>query len=219
MANNDFPNERSETNEPRWLCVFVIDVSTSMSDEALRKINEELHNFYRFVKNDEIWGKRIEMCIITSGQGVRVIQEPNPVNFFDMPQITRGIDQAIELAIARIEERKQWYNEMAISFYRPLLVLVTQEAKEELFENQYMKNVKNSVEWYLHDFLNLGMDGSNLYAHSTDLPIRLKAEQSILQLILPLYFKSKVLSYRDKYYQQPFENEQWITPEDFTFEI
>lgn len=197
MTNDDKLFGKAETMEPKWLCVFVIDVSASMSNGALKRMNDELHDLYLFVKNDETWWKRIEMCIITFGQGLRVLQEPNGVNFFEMPQITRGVDQAIELAIEKIEERKQWYKDMAFPFFRPLLILVTQEAKEDLLNNRFMTLAKNYVEGYSFDFLDLGMDGSSVYAHSTDVTVCSKDDRSMSQIILPLYQKSKTLSVED----------------------
>ena len=123
MANNDFLFEEETNYEQKWFCLFLIDVSASMGDEALAKLNEELRNLYRLVKEDETSSQRIELCVMTFGQEVKTIQEPVLVENFTMPKVVRedGIIHAIDCAVEKINARKRWYKETGQIFYRPCL--------------------------------------------------------------------------------------------------
>lgn len=163
MAYNDFPDEISENFEQKWLCVLLIDVSASMSDEALLRVNEELRNLYRLVKEDETSSQRIELCVMTFGQEVRTLQEPALVENFAMLNVVRdnGIIHAIDCAVEKINARKRWYKDTGQPYYRPLLALVTSETNDELLQEDTFASIRKDVSEKQYGFLNYGMNDSN----------------------------------------------------------
>ena len=185
MAHNDFLFEESTNYEQKWLCLFLIDVSASMGDEALAKLNEELRNLYRFVKEDETSSQRIELCVMTFGQEVKTIQEPVLVENFTMPKVVRedGIIHAIDCAVEKINARKRWYKETGQIFYRPCLFLVTNNADEKLLHRDEMKQLKEDVQHRKYDFLMVGMNGSSVHANSYSINIRMKDNRNLAQIL------------------------------------
>lgn len=175
-----------ETNyEQKWFCLFLIDVSTSMSDEALEGLNEELRNLHRLINEDETSSQRIVLCIMTFGQDVKILQTPALVEDFTMPKVVRenGVVQAIDDAIELINARKHWCNETGQPYYRPCLFLVTNEADEKLLHCDELKHLKEDVQHRKYDFLMIGMNGSSVYAHSSEIEIRMKDERSLAQML------------------------------------
>ena len=189
MATNDFLDKSSENFEQKWLWVILVDVSASMSKEALAKLNKELCNLYRLIKEDETSSQRIELCVMTFGQEVRTLQEPALVENFAMLNVVRdnGIIHAIDCAVEKIKARKCWYKEIGQHYYRPCLVLVSDEANERLLYCDELKYFRENVQQREFDFLMVGMDGSSVYAHSTEIEIKMKDDRSLAQMLFPMW--------------------------------
>lgn len=185
MDRNNFSGESSDNFEQKWLCVFLIDVSTSMSDEALSRVNEELLNLYKLVKEDVTSSQSFELCVMSFGQEVKILQWPALVESFSMPNVVRenGVVQAIDNAVEMINARKHWYKETQQQFYRPCLFLVTNEANEKMLHCDEFKHLKEDVQLRKFDFLMVGMDGSSVRAHSSEIEIRMKDERSLAQML------------------------------------
>jgi len=163
MATNDFSDEDYITFEQKWLCVLLVDVSASMSDESLLRVNEEICNFFKFIEKDEIALSRLELSVMTFGQDIKILQEPANVNSSAMPQIVRSSDvfHAVDCAVERIKARKRWYKETGQPYYRPLLVLVTSETIDELLQGDQFASIRKDVSEKQYGFLNYGMNDSN----------------------------------------------------------
>lgn len=189
MAENDFSAESVVNFEQKWFCVFLIDVSASMCEDALLRVNEELRNLHKLVKEDAVSSQRIEFCIMTFGQDVRILQKPALVENFTMPKVVRdtGIIYAINSAVEAIYARKRWYKETCQVFYRPCLFLVTNEADEKTLNFDEIKHIKEDVQHCEFDFLMVGMNGSSVHAHSSEIEIRMKDERSLAQILFAVW--------------------------------
>ena len=175
-----------ETNyEKKWFCLFLIDVSTSMSEEALLRVNEELHNLHKLVKEDITSSQYFEFCVMTFGQEVKTVQEPALVENFTMPKVVRkdGIIHALDCAVEKINARKCWYKITGQIFFRPCLFLVTNKADEKLLHCDELKHLKEEVQKQRFDLLMIGMNGSSVHAHHSNVEIRLKDSLSLAQLL------------------------------------
>ena len=212
MAHNDFLFEERTNYEQKWLWLFLIDVSASMGDEALAKLNEELRNLYRLVKEDETSRQRIELCVMTFGQEVKTIQEPVLVENFTMPKVVRedGIIHAIDCAVEKINARKRWYKETGQIFYRPCLFLVTNEADEKLLHRDEMKQLKEDVQLRKFDFLMVGMNGSSVHANSYSINIRMKEDRSLSQMLFSMW---RIVKWGDDACEMPLSDDNltgWV---------
>ena len=184
-------NSCNETFEQKWLCLFLIDLSASMGNDSLNKLNKELSDFYRLVSEDAISSARFELCITTFGQDFKVLQEPALVSNFTMPTI--GINKmvfiagAMKKAVEKIDARKCWYKSTGQIFYRPCLVLVTQDANDKLYYSNSFAQVRADVEARKYDFLNWGMNCTSVFANKKNVSIRLKEKKSLAQMMYYIY--------------------------------
>ena len=163
MKNEFYLTDSAENFEQKWLCVLLIDVSASMTDHALVRVNEELRNLYKLFQDDG----SLELCIMTYGQDVRTIQEPIVVADNEPPQVKRDTDtlRVLDCAIKKVYTRKCWYKETGQPFWRPLIVHVTIEAQPELFYSDIFEQMRVDISDKKYDYLNYGMNGSIVFAN------------------------------------------------------
>lgn len=189
MVKDNFSFEEMTNFEQKWFCLFLIDVSVSMSDEALMKVNEELQRLHRLVKEDVTSSQRFVLCVMTFGQDVKVIRTPALVENFTMPTVVREgeVTHAIYAAVEVIKAREQWCKETGQNYYRSCLILVTDEAKEELLRREDMRRLNDDLLQKKYDLLIVGMNGSSVYAHSSGMKINLKETRSLAQMIFSVW--------------------------------
>lgn len=121
--------EKPRNAEQKCLCVLCLDTSGSMSGEPIEALNEGLKTFANEIKLDSVARKRLEVSIITFDSNVNVAQEPELVDFFTMPTLEAGgstkLVDGVRAAIRKIEERKRFYKQYGINYYRPFIILMT----------------------------------------------------------------------------------------------
>ena len=123
---NQYLNNSDYSNFPICLCVFVLDVSSSMQGTRIDEINKALKSF-----EDKMSSKadQFDMAIIAFNNIVSILQEPALIGSFEMPVLSASgsavtVD-ALDTAIDLIEDRKNWYRANSIPYYRPWIILVT----------------------------------------------------------------------------------------------
>lgn len=140
--------------EPRCPCVLLLDTSASMSGAPIEALNRGLRVFQADVNQDDLASRRVEVAIVTFGNGgVKKIQEFVTINNFEPSILTAGgttpMGAAIKTALKMLRERKNQYNENGIPFYRPWVILITdgapsdnwQEAAEQVHSEERSKSV------------------------------------------------------------------------------
>jgi uncharacterized protein YegL len=129
----DFNKVQFDTSnpEPRCPCVLVLDTSDSMGGAPIAELNAGLQAFKDALSKDELAMLRVEVAIITFGP-VNVAQDFVTANQFTPPTLdTTGdtpMGTAINLALDKINDRKQVYKQNGISYYRPWVFLITDGA-------------------------------------------------------------------------------------------
>lgn len=120
--------EFNKNPEPRCPCVLLLDTSGSMSGKPIEELNQGLRIFRDALLQDDLALLRVDVAIITFGP-VQVIQDFVTANQFEPPNLVSGGDTpmgtAINLALDKIDERKQVYKDHGISYYRPWIFLIT----------------------------------------------------------------------------------------------
>ncbi len=128
----------AENPEPRCPCVLLVDVSSSMYGEKMDQLNDGIATFARELKADQLASLRTEVAIITFGSGAEMPQNFVTADQFNPPTLvangTTEMSAGINLALDRIEERKQMYRDNGIDYYRPWLFLLTDGAPTETLE-------------------------------------------------------------------------------------
>jgi uncharacterized protein YegL len=133
MAEQDRPSldniEFAENPDPRCPCVLLLDVSSSMSGEPIKALNEGLKAFQHEVSTDSVAARRVEVAVVTFGTGANVVQDFVTVDQFTAPEIQAGgqthMGRGIEVALDLIEKRKATYAANGVASYRPWIFLLT----------------------------------------------------------------------------------------------
>lgn len=115
--------------EPRCPCVLLADVSSSMYGEKINELNAGLATFAHSLKQDQLASLRTEIAVITFGSTAEVAQDFVTADRFEPPTLiangTTLMSAGINLALDKIDERKQMYNAAGIDYYRPWLFTLT----------------------------------------------------------------------------------------------
>lgn len=186
MTRNELHSESVVTFEQKWLCVILIDVSASMSEDSLKKLNKELQDLHQSLLEDPL-RQKTELCIITFGQGFQILQEPTLTENFTIPMVvvdeTEVLANAVYNAVDKVEDRKNWYKLTRQPYYEPCIVLVTNEIKDWLYYSDAFVQVRKDVSLVRYSFLNVGMNGSSLLARKWNVLANLKDERSLFQML------------------------------------
>lgn len=117
--------------EPRCPCVLLLDTSASMDGAPIAELNRGLQALRDSLAQDDIALLRVELAIVTFGPAM-ITQDFVSALHFVPPNLTASEDtpmgSAINLALDKIEERKQTYKQNGISYYRPWVFLITDGA-------------------------------------------------------------------------------------------
>ena len=136
----------AENPEPRCPCVLVVDVSSSMYGDPIDALNRGLAQFGTELKNDPLASLRVEVAIVTFGDGAEVRRDFVTADRFEAPILyANGLTEmaaGVNLALDKIEERKQSYRDNGIDYYRPWLFLITDGAPTETQEVVYAASRK-----------------------------------------------------------------------------
>lgn len=131
MTTDLIPDEIqfAENPEARCPCVLVVDVSTSMYGDKMEELNDGIATFAQELKTDQLAALRTEVAIVTFGSNAEVIQDFVTADQFEPPILvtnsTTMMGAGINLALDKIEERKQSYGDNGVDDYRPWLFLIT----------------------------------------------------------------------------------------------
>ena len=140
----------AENPEPRCPCVLVVDVSSSMYGNKMNQLNSGIATFAQELKADQLASLRTEVAIVTFGSHAEMAQDFVTADQFSPPTlVANGItmmSQGVNLALNKIEERKQMYRDNGIDYYRPWLFLLTDGAptEEEEVVNAMAERLKSA---------------------------------------------------------------------------
>ena len=122
--------ENPSARVPVCLC---LDVSGSMNGEPIAELNNGVSLFFDAIREDEVAMYSAEIGIVTFGDGVQNVMdfcslERKPL----VPHLNANgltpMGEAVNLALDKLEERKQMYKKVGVDYYQPWLVLMTDGA-------------------------------------------------------------------------------------------
>jgi len=119
-----------ENPSTRLPICLVLDVSGSMSGEAIEELNKGVHTFFEALREDEVALYAADICIITFNSQVEMIQEFSSIaGPSAAPTLESGgptyMGEAVNVAIDALEKRKLEYQENGVDYFQPWLVLMT----------------------------------------------------------------------------------------------
>lgn len=155
----------AENPEPRCPCVLVVDVSSSMFGVKMKQLNDGIATFARELKDDQLAALRTEVAIVTFGNTAEVAQEFVTADQFNAPDLVpygvTAMGAGINLALDKIEERKQMYRDNGIDYYRPWLFLLTDGAPTDSVDVA-SENLKRAEEEKRVAAFSVGVEGANM---------------------------------------------------------
>ena len=195
MARNDFMTESAENYEQKCLCVLVLDVSGSMREivddsnvkltgetvyvdgarynivtggvSKMDLLNEGLRDFYNEICSDETTSQRLELCIVTFNDNVKVEQEPALPENVILPELfgdgETALADAVNEAIDIVDARKKWYKQTGQKYYRPWIILMTDgepNAGQDI--DTLAARIKADTAEKRYAFLPVGVEGANM---------------------------------------------------------
>lgn len=118
--------------EARCPCVLLLDTSGSMSGPPINELNAGLGAFQQELQRDDLAAMRVEVEVITFGNGTHVEQSFVSAYQFSAPHLRAGgntpLGEALTLALDQLRQRKDIYKQHGIPYYRPWLFLITDGA-------------------------------------------------------------------------------------------
>lgn len=142
----DLDIELVNNQQQRLPCVLVLDASYSMQGARIEQLNAGLKVFEEQVKADETACERVQIMVIRCGGDVSVVQDWTDAESFDAPKLEADggtpLGIAVELAAAKIEERKADYRNAGVNYLKPWVFIISDgepnddnwEAKADLFK-------------------------------------------------------------------------------------
>ena len=123
------PVEFDGNPEPRCACVLLLDSSGSMTGEPINQLNAGLTSFSEAIKKDTLTSLRVEVAIITFGGEVKVMQDFVSAGQFNPPTLTTSgttpMGGAVHAALDKIQERKAFYKQNGLDYFRPWIFMIT----------------------------------------------------------------------------------------------
>jgi len=162
ISNDDLIDNPSS----RCACMLVLDTSGSMDGEPIRELNAGFQEFIKAVQEDEVAAYSVEVGVITAGGSVREelpfttgtnIKNVNP---FDADGMT-PLGEAVNLALRRLEERKNDYKRTGVAYYQPWLVIISDGEPTDSWQTA-AQNARALAEKRKLVVLSIGVKGADL---------------------------------------------------------
>jgi uncharacterized protein YegL len=136
-----------------------------MDGRPIDELNRGLHAFQVDLAQDALAQRRVEVAIVTFGNGVQMKQEFVTADQFQAPTLIAGGDtpmgQGIEHAITMLRNRKDQYKANGIAYYRPWIFMITDGAPTDQWQSA-AKNVRGEEDAGSLAFFAVGVQGANM---------------------------------------------------------
>ncbi len=138
IVDNDDGNALANNPTKRVPVCLCLDISVSMDGEPIEQLNKGIELFYEAINNNEQAKQAVEVCIVTFGETVRVDQDFKDIDDELPPRFSAGgvtpMGEAVNRAMDLLEDRKREYKENGIEYFQPWLVLITDGAPTDDYE-------------------------------------------------------------------------------------
>lgn len=178
------PRILTEPPEERISCVLVVDTSGSMV-RCAHELQQAIVDLVDTINADDSCCSRVELCLITYSDEVRVVQPFVPARTFKPPHEIEcygltSTHQAIRVALDEISRRKAEYRANGMTYRRPLLWLFTDGNSTDADNGSYAELLQLQEERKLVFFgvaIGDGVDSNELKAmHKDYIALRISRE-------------------------------------------
>jgi uncharacterized protein YegL len=181
MAQTAIENVSFETTnyEPRCPVALVLDTSGSMGGGPIDELNAGLRELEQALKSDPVARLRVELALIPFGGSPRLVDPTGgrgdigwsaehgfvTADEFVAPRLSAGggtpMGEAVMRALDLIESRKAIYKAGALNYYRPWILLITDGAPTDAWQDAAQQaRERESARKFL--FFAVGVSGADL---------------------------------------------------------
>lgn len=144
MARLEDRIEIANPQQPHCATMLLLDTSGSMDGERIDQINEGLKLLVDELQRDDFASKRVDLAVISFGEGVELKHDfSSPVDFTPPTLTASGLTPmgaALLKGMDVLEGRKQEYKQYGTDYYRPWLFLFTDGAPTDMSPGDTMWN-------------------------------------------------------------------------------
>ncbi len=122
----------ADNPQPRCPVVLLLDCSSSMGGAPITELEVAVGQFYREMAGDPIASMSVEISVISFGAGVNKLRGFETVADTlgkPLPRLSASgntpMGAAIRLALAEVQQRRDFYKRQGLAAYKPWFVLLT----------------------------------------------------------------------------------------------
>lgn len=159
-------NDLIDNPTPRCPVALVLDTSGSMSGQSIEQLNVGIQLFIDEVKRDDLARWSVDVAVYTAGGSADCIQ-----SFIGVDQVAgfaplyadgeTPLGQATRMALDDLEARKASYRAAGVPYYQPWLVLISDGAPNDAWQDAAQRARALSAERKLVS-LPIGVAGADL---------------------------------------------------------
>lgn len=161
----DVEIELAPNPEPRCPCVLLLDVSRSMAGSKISLLNEGIQAYRNELNADTLASQRVEVALVTFGGVVEVVCPFVTASLFQPPTLKVHGDtpmgQAITQSIEMVAQRKQFYKDQGLHYFRPWIFLITDGGPTDAWKKA-AEQVRAGEQAKAFAFFAVGVEGANL---------------------------------------------------------
>lgn len=129
----------AENPDPRAPCLLLLDTSASMGGEPISALNAGLQTLKKDLMKDELARRRVEIAIISFGNGgVKTVQPFVTASDWQPAPLSAGgstpMGEALERGLEKIGTRKEMYRQAGLQYFRPWVFLITDGEPTDSYE-------------------------------------------------------------------------------------
>ncbi len=150
----------------RCACMVILDTSGSMDGTPIAELNKGIQHFIASVQEDEVAACSVEIGVITAGASVReALPFTTAMNIDGISTFSASgstpLGAATDLALKRLEQRKQEYKKSGVAYYQPWLVMISDGSPTDSYQHA-AQQAKALSEQRKLVVLPIGVAGANL---------------------------------------------------------
>ena len=160
----DLEIELAPNPEPRCPCVLLLDASRSMAGTRISLLNEGLQGYRNELNADSLASQRVEVAVVTFGGDVEVLCPFVTASLFQPPTLKVHGDtpmgRAVRQGIEMVAERKQFYKDQGLHYFRPWIFLITDGGPTDEWKTA-AEQVRQGEQAKAFAFFAVGVEGAN----------------------------------------------------------
>jgi uncharacterized protein YegL len=161
--------EAAANPEPRCPSLLLLDVSTSMAGERIEQLLSGLRTYQQDLAADSIARKKVEVAVVTFGDGVHVAQDFVLAPQWEVPDLDADgytpMGEAIVTGLELLEHRKRFLRSGGLEMHRPWVFLITDGAPTDR-ESPFWETARRMLLQGQQDgsflFFAVGVEGANM---------------------------------------------------------